>query len=47
MRLLRVKSDQTPVVAALVPEGVPVLANDQIEVVPAPGFPRDDAEFAG
>ena len=41
MRLLRVKQDRTPVVAALVPEGTPSLANDEIELVPGPGFPRD------
>ena len=40
MRLLRRKSDGTPVVAALVPEGTPALANDEIELVPGPGFPR-------
>ena len=40
MRLLRRKSDRTPVVAALVPEGAPVLANDEIELVPGPGFPQ-------
>jgi DNA-binding HxlR family transcriptional regulator len=41
MRLLRRKSDQAPVVAALVPEGSPSLANDELELVPGPGFPRD------
>ncbi|HEX2304558.1 MAG TPA: helix-turn-helix domain-containing protein [Gaiella sp.] len=41
MRLLRRKSDQVPVVAALVPEGAPVLANHEIELVPGPGFPHD------
>jgi DNA-binding HxlR family transcriptional regulator len=40
MRLLRRKGDKTPVVAALVPEGAPVLAADEIELVPGPGFPR-------
>jgi DNA-binding HxlR family transcriptional regulator len=39
MRLLRRKSDKTPVVAALVPEGAPALANDELELVPGPGFP--------
>jgi DNA-binding HxlR family transcriptional regulator len=39
MRLLRVKGSETPVIAALVPEGAPVLANDDIELVPGPGFP--------
>jgi len=40
MRLLRRRSDRTPVVAALVPEGAPVLAPEEIELVPGPGFPR-------
>jgi DNA-binding HxlR family transcriptional regulator len=40
MRLLRQKDDKTPVVAALVPEGSSVLAADEIELVPGPGFPR-------
>lgn len=40
MRLLRRKQDMTPVIAALVPEGTPVLATDEIELVPGPGFPR-------
>jgi DNA-binding HxlR family transcriptional regulator len=40
MRLLRLKADKTPVVAALVPEGAPVLAPHEIELVPGPGFPR-------
>jgi DNA-binding HxlR family transcriptional regulator len=39
MRLLRVKGDETPVVAALVPEGASVLANDDTELVPGPGYP--------
>jgi hypothetical protein len=39
-RLLRRKNDKTPVIAALVPEGAPVLAADEIELVPGPGFPR-------
>jgi DNA-binding HxlR family transcriptional regulator len=39
MRLLRRKDDQTPVIAALVPEGAPVLAAHEIELVPGPGFP--------
>ena len=38
MRLLRRRSDKTPVVAALVPEGAPVLAVGEVEVVPGPGF---------
>lgn len=40
MRLLRVKGTGTPVVAALVPEGTPSLTNDEIELVPGPGFPE-------
>jgi DNA-binding HxlR family transcriptional regulator len=35
--LLRRKSDQRPVVAALVPEGTKVLRADDVEAVPAPG----------
>ncbi len=41
MRLLRVKEDRTPVVAALVPEGTPALANHEVELVPGPGFPLE------
>jgi DNA-binding HxlR family transcriptional regulator len=44
MRVLRVKESGTPVVAALVREGAPVLAADQIELVPGPGFPRDASD---
>lgn len=40
MRLLRRKSDETPVIAALVPEGAPVLASEEVEIVAGPGFPR-------
>jgi DNA-binding HxlR family transcriptional regulator len=40
MRLLRRKRDKTPVIAALVPEGARVLAADEIELVPGPGFPH-------
>jgi DNA-binding HxlR family transcriptional regulator len=40
MRLLRRKSDKTPVIAALIPEGAPTLAASEIELVPGPGFPR-------
>jgi hypothetical protein len=40
MRLLRRRSDGAPVVAALVPEGTPSLAPDELELVPGPGFPR-------
>jgi DNA-binding HxlR family transcriptional regulator len=36
-RLLRRKADGKPVVAALVPEGTPVLRPDEIETVPGPG----------
>jgi DNA-binding HxlR family transcriptional regulator len=43
MRLLRRKDDQTPVIAALVPEGAPVLGAHEIELVPGPGFPRREA----
>src|SRR5262245_39035515 len=43
MRLLRRKADRVPVIAALVPEGAPVLSNDELELVPGPGFPRDAA----
>ena len=46
MRLLRRKSDGTPVVAALVAEGAPVLGNDEIELVPGPGFPHDPSAAA-
>jgi DNA-binding HxlR family transcriptional regulator len=41
MRLLRQRSDGRAVVAALVPEGAPSLTNDEVEIVPGPGFPRD------
>jgi DNA-binding HxlR family transcriptional regulator len=41
MRLLRRKHDERPVIAALVPEGAPVLANHELELVPGPGFPHD------
>ena len=36
-RLLRRKSDGTPVVAALVPKGSPALRPDEVESVPGPG----------
>jgi hypothetical protein len=39
IRLLRLKHDKTPVIAALVAEGAPVLAAHEIELVPGPGFP--------
>ena len=38
--LLRRKSDKTPVIAALVPEGAPVIGADEVELVPGPGSPR-------
>ena len=37
-RVLRRKSDRTPVVAALVPRGTPVLSPEEVELVPGPGF---------
>ena len=40
MRLLREKGSETPVVAALVREGTPALTNEDLELVPGPGFPR-------
>jgi DNA-binding HxlR family transcriptional regulator len=43
MRLLRRKDDKTPVIAALVLEGAPILAADEIELVPGPGFPATRA----
>ena len=42
MRLLRTKADGTPVVAALVRFGTEPLGQDEIELVPGPGFPRPD-----
>ena len=39
-QLLQRKHDKTRVIAALVPEGAPVLAADEIELVPGPGFPH-------
>jgi DNA-binding HxlR family transcriptional regulator len=36
-RLLRRKTDRKPVVAALVPEGTPVLRAEEVETVPGPG----------
>ena len=42
MRLLRTKADGTPVVAALVRFGTQPLGQDEIELVPGPGFPRPD-----
>jgi DNA-binding HxlR family transcriptional regulator len=44
MRLLLRKADGTPVVAALVPEGTPALALDEMELVPGPGFPTEGDE---
>ena len=43
MRLLRRKSDGRAVVAALVPEGSPVVAHEELEIIPGPGFPRNAA----
>jgi DNA-binding HxlR family transcriptional regulator len=40
MRLLRRKADGRPVIAALVPHGTSALADDEMELVPGPGFPR-------
>ena len=40
MRLLRVRGETTPVVAALVPQGTTVLRDDELELVPGPGFPQ-------
>lgn len=40
MRLLRRRANGKPVVVALVPEGTPALALDEVELVPGPGFPR-------
>jgi hypothetical protein len=40
MQLLRHKHDKTPVIAALVPEGTPVVPTNEVELVPGPGFPR-------
>ena len=42
MRVLRLKEGGTPVVAALVADGSPVLTEDDYELVPGPGFPNDD-----
>lgn len=39
MRLLLRKDDGTPVIAALVPEDAPTLTNDEVVLVPGPGFP--------
>jgi DNA-binding HxlR family transcriptional regulator len=36
-RLLRRKSDKTPVIAALVPEGADALRPEEVETVPGPG----------
>src|SRR5512134_2385269 len=40
MRLLRRRGDGAAVVAALVPEGTPAVAFDELELVPGPGFPH-------
>ena len=44
MRVLRLRDGWTPVVAALVPEGAPELAPDDLELVPGPGFPHESPE---
>jgi DNA-binding HxlR family transcriptional regulator len=41
MRVLRVRDSEMPVVAALVPEGAPVLDQDEVELLPGPGFPHE------
>jgi hypothetical protein len=41
MRLLVHRHDGTPVVVALVPEGSPVLTNEDVMLIPGPGFPRE------
>ena len=40
MRLRRRKADGRPVIAALVPTGTSALLEDEMELVPGPGFPR-------
>ena len=40
MRLLVQKSDGRPVIVALVPEESQVLSNDEVMLIPRPGFPR-------
>lgn len=40
MRLLRRKADGRPVIAALVPSGTSAVLEDEMELVPGPGFPR-------
>lgn len=42
MRLLLRKSDGVSVIAALVPADSQVLRNDEVELVPGPGFPYED-----
>jgi DNA-binding HxlR family transcriptional regulator len=41
MRVLHVRETETPAVAALVPEGAPVLAYVDVELLPGPGFPHE------
>jgi DNA-binding HxlR family transcriptional regulator len=36
-RLLRSKADRQPVIAALVPQGAPVLGPEDVETIPGPG----------
>ena len=45
MRLLRRKADETPVVAALIPEGAAVLPHEELELVPGPGFPKSESTY--
>jgi DNA-binding HxlR family transcriptional regulator len=40
-RLMRRRADKKPVIAALVPQGTAVLAADEVETVPGPGFEPD------
>ena len=47
MRLLRRKGDGTPVVAALVPESAQSLADEELELVPGPGFPKGGGASTG
>jgi DNA-binding HxlR family transcriptional regulator len=47
MRLLLRKGDGTPVVAALIPEDAPRLPDEELELVPGPGFPKGDPASTG
>ena len=44
MRLRRRKADGRPVIAALVPTGTSALLEDEMELVPGPGFPAVPAQ---